>query len=76
MWGLQSEDSPKPDQLLDDGDTVTVGNITFKVLHTPGHTPGGISLYADKSVFVRGHPVCRLHRTDRFSGGRFQHIDQ
>lgn len=71
MWGLQSEDSPKPDQLLDDGDTVRVGNITFKVLHTPGHTPGGISLYADKSVFVGDTLFAgSIGRTD-FPGGDF-----
>jgi len=71
MWGLQSEDSPKPDQLLDDGDTVRVGNITFKVLHTPGHTPGGISLYSDKSVFVGDTLFAgSIGRTD-FPGGDF-----
>lgn len=52
MWGLRSEDSPAPDRLLEDGDTVQIGQIEFKVLHTPGHTPGGISLYAGKVVFV------------------------
>ena len=32
------------DMPLSDGDNVTVGDISLKVLHTPGHTPGGISL--------------------------------
>jgi len=35
-----------PDRLLVEGDAVTVGGSTFKVLHTPGHTPGCICLYA------------------------------
>jgi glyoxylase-like metal-dependent hydrolase (beta-lactamase superfamily II) len=51
-WGMTAEDSPPPDRHLDEGDTVAFGTIELKVLHTPGHTPGGISLYADSCVFV------------------------
>ena len=51
-WGLSAENSPAPDRMLEDDDTVTFGNITLKVLHTPGHTQGGISLYTDNCVFV------------------------
>lgn len=32
----------KVDIILNDGDTVKVGNISLKVLHTPGHTPGSL----------------------------------
>ena len=31
-----------PDMLLNDGDTISVGNLKLKVLHTPGHTPGSL----------------------------------
>ena len=51
-WGLSAEESPAPDRYLEDGDVVSCGHIDFKVLHTPGHSPGSISLYADKAVFV------------------------
>jgi hydroxyacylglutathione hydrolase len=51
-WGLRADESPEPDRLLEDGDTVMCGNIEFNVMHTPGHSPGGISLYADNAVFV------------------------
>ena len=37
--------SPPADRLLNDGDDLTVGALTFKVLHTPGHTRGGVSLF-------------------------------
>jgi glyoxylase-like metal-dependent hydrolase (beta-lactamase superfamily II) len=51
-WGSQADESPEPDRLLEDGDTVACGNIELKVIHTPGHSPGGISLYAGNAVFV------------------------
>lgn len=40
------------DVLLEDGDTVEQAGITLKVLHTPGHTPGGICLYAQQEGLV------------------------
>lgn len=71
VWGMRSEDSPAPDRLLEDGDTVQVGHIQFKVLYTPGHTPGGISLYAGKAVFVGDTLFAgSIGRTD-FPGGDF-----
>jgi len=41
----QSIVAPKADRLLRGGETITVGTLSFQVIHTPGHTPGGISLY-------------------------------
>jgi len=35
-----------------DGDTLMIGNITIKVIHTPGHTPDGISLLADGKLLT------------------------
>ncbi len=52
MFGLSAENSPKPDRTIAEGDTIPVGNITLKVFHTPGHSPGGIALYTDGYVFV------------------------
>ncbi len=40
------------DGLLKDGDEVIVGDIILKVLFTPGHTPGGISLYEEDAGIV------------------------
>jgi len=47
-----AEPLPKPDMPLNDGDTIEVGGLSFAVLHTPGHSPGGISLYGHGVVFV------------------------
>jgi hydroxyacylglutathione hydrolase len=52
MWGMRIENSPAPDRYVDEGDMITFGDISLKVLHTPGHSPGGISLSTDKIVFV------------------------
>jgi hydroxyacylglutathione hydrolase len=37
--------APAPDRLLAGGDRVSIGNMHFTVLHTPGHTPGGVCFY-------------------------------
>lgn len=66
---LQLPASPPADMLVADGDTLTVGTVSLKVLHTPGHTPGGICLYTPglvltgDTLFVDG-----VGRTD-FPGG-------
>lgn len=51
-FGLSAEDSPEPDLLLNEGDTVSFGNITLKVIHTPGHSRGGICLYTPGYLFA------------------------
>jgi len=38
--------APAPDILVADGDTLEIGGVTLTVLHTPGHTPGGICVLA------------------------------
>ena len=51
--------SPAADVLLHDGDEVAVGAMRFEVIHVPGHTPGGIALYAEAGDQDgnRAHPV-------------------
>jgi glyoxylase-like metal-dependent hydrolase (beta-lactamase superfamily II) len=44
---LGAHDSPPADRLLADGDVIEVGRGRLRVLHTPGHTPGGICLLGD-----------------------------
>jgi glyoxylase-like metal-dependent hydrolase (beta-lactamase superfamily II) len=73
-WGLKAEDSPAADRELVDGDEIKVGQeIRLKVLHTPGHTLGGISLYSENTgdVFVGDTLFAgSIGRTD-FPGGDF-----
>jgi len=46
------EGAPKPTRILKDGDVIEIGGLHFKVLHTPGHTPCGISLAGEGHVFT------------------------
>ena len=52
MFGLFYPAPPRPDRLLKDGDSLDVGDLHFSVLHTPGHTPGGICLLGQGVVFT------------------------
>jgi hydroxyacylglutathione hydrolase len=64
MAGLHGKPT-KPDLLLKDGDTITVGDLIFNVLFTPGHSPDGISLYGHGIVFSGDSLFnCGIGRTD------------
>ena len=41
----------QPEYKLKDGDTFTVGNMQFSVIHTPGHTPGSCCYVCDRVMF-------------------------
>jgi len=51
---LDSEDvvSPPADRLLKDGDQIEAGDYNFRVILTPGHSPGGISLYCEQENII------------------------
>ncbi len=70
-FGLRVEDSPPADRTVGEGDKITFGDITFNVIHTPGHSPGGISLASDGVVFVGDSLFYgSIGRTD-FPGGDY-----
>jgi len=50
MFGAKQ--SPPADITVNDDDLITVGNVSLKVIHTPGHSPGGMSLYIQGHVFT------------------------
>lgn len=43
----ENKSGPKADILLKDNDIIKFGDISLKVIHTPGHTRGGITLYSE-----------------------------
>ena len=49
-WGFTP--SPPADITVEDGNTIVVGGVSLEVIHTPGHSPGGICLLGDGNVFT------------------------
>jgi glyoxylase-like metal-dependent hydrolase (beta-lactamase superfamily II) len=41
-WGMPEALNLVPDRWLDEGDTVSVGEVSFDILHCPGHSPGSV----------------------------------
>lgn len=64
---------PQADLLLNHGDNIRIGDIELKVIHTPGHSLGSISLLADNVVFT-GDTLFKgsIGRTDFFGGSMDQ----
>ena len=47
QYGLESTSPFEPDRWLADGDEVSVGNITLRAIHCPGHTPGHVVFFCE-----------------------------
>lgn len=64
----------KADVLLKDGDTVTDGEVTFKVMHTPGHSAGSVCFLiesvTEKNIMFAGDTIFKdsIGRSDGYSG--------
>ncbi len=69
-FGMRAVTSPSPDRLLKHGDVINAGEVSLRVLHTPGHTPGGISLFEEEGLVFTGDALFAgsIGRTD-FPGG-------
>ncbi|MFQ6676922.1 MAG: MBL fold metallo-hydrolase [Fidelibacterota bacterium] len=51
LFGLPTSDKPCVDYWIDSEDDLEIGALHFKVMFTPGHTPGGITLITGGHVF-------------------------
>lgn len=72
MFG--ADPSPPADILVREGDYISVGEVSLKVIHTPGHSPGSICLYGDGIVFTGDTLfVGGVGRTD-LPGGSWQEL--
>lgn len=69
LWGFHIEQPSEPDRYMIEGNEIAVGRFRFKILHTPGHSPGGICLYGEGVIFT-GDTIFAgsVGRTD-FTGG-------
>ncbi|PID41252.1 MAG: MBL fold metallo-hydrolase [Proteobacteria bacterium] len=72
MLGL--EESPPADLRVREGDNIMFGDVSLKVIHTPGHTPGGMCLYQPPDL-ITGDTLFAggIGRTD-FPGGSHQEL--
>jgi hydroxyacylglutathione hydrolase len=70
------EAAPYPDRILKGGDSIDIAGLHFIVLHTPGHTPCGISLYGEGAVFT-GDTLFNygIGRYDLVDGDYYQLMD-
>lgn len=77
-FGIEIDGKMPPiGRCVNDGDEVSFGNHTFKVLHTPGHSKGSVVYYcADEAVAFTGDTLFRnsIGRTDLPGGSMFQII--
>ncbi|MFC1850679.1 MBL fold metallo-hydrolase [candidate division CSSED10-310 bacterium] len=71
---LGGRKSPDPVQLLQDGDNIDVGELSLKVIHTPGHSEGSICLYHDGNIFTGDTLFTEGHGRTDFPGGSIQKI--
>jgi glyoxylase-like metal-dependent hydrolase (beta-lactamase superfamily II) len=70
MFGAES--SPAADRTVRENDVITVGDVSLRVIHTPGHSPGSICLHTDGLVFTGDTLfVSGVGRTD-LQGGSWQ----
>jgi hydroxyacylglutathione hydrolase len=67
VFDLHIDQSPPPDRLLEPGEVLKIGSLSFRVLFVPGHTPGHIALYEPDHKVVFAGDVLFQHgigRTD------------
>lgn len=74
FWEYEVDPQPQPDGFVGEGDELKAGDISLRVMHTPGHSPGGICLFGGGVVFT-GDTVFAgsVGRTD-FPGGSLDEL--
>ncbi len=50
-YGIQMDPPPPPDHDFAEGDVLTLGALSFRVMHVPGHAPGHVAFVGDGAVF-------------------------
>ena len=77
-FGIRNASNVTPDRWLEDGDQVQVGELTFEVLHCPGHSPGSVALFnAEQRLAIVGDVLFAgsIGRTDLPGGNQRQLLD-
>lgn len=74
IFGMPSYETPKADELIDEDTVIKAGELEFKVIHTPGHSPGSVCyllgniMFSGDTLFMRS-----VGRTD-LPGGSFEQL--
>ena len=69
MFGMTAPTSPRADRFIKQGDVIKAGEVALRVLHTPGHSSGGICLLEQGIVFTGDSLFAgSIGRTDLFGG--------
>ena len=74
QWGINIDQVPDPDGYIKEDDILKLGLLELKIIHTPGHSPGGISIYVEsESALFSGDTLFlgSVGRTD-FDGGSME----
>lgn len=74
MFGISIDKAPKIDEFIKDGDTISFGKSTIEVIHTPGHSKGGVCLlFRDEKILFTGDTLFNgsIGRTD-LQGGNYE----
>ena len=66
FFGFHCDPSPEPEKFLSEKNEVNLGNTIFKILFTPGHSPGSISFYSEKDKVVISGDVLFYRSVGRF----------
>lgn len=77
-WGFETGEMVTPAVFLKEGETVSVGDLTFEILHVPGHSPGSICFYHRPSAQVIAGDALfygSIGRTDLPGGNHAQLIN-
>ena len=76
MIGMPSMEIPKIDRYIEDNEVIKLGNLEIKVIHTPGHTQGGVCYYVENNLFS-GDTIFResIGRCDLPGGDYNQIVD-
>ncbi|MDQ1296222.1 MAG: hydroxyacylglutathione hydrolase [Bacteroidota bacterium] len=78
LFGLKMDPPPEPAVLLNDGQTITFGSVSLKVLHVPGHAAGSLAFYSrNDNVVFTGDALFSgsIGRTD-LPGGNYETLLQ
>ncbi len=72
MYGITPNEKPTVDYWLTDESSLSIGDLNIKIIHTPGHTPGGVCYQLDGEIFTGDTLFLgSIGRTD-FPGGSYK----